>query len=339
MVQPLITTAVNNTIVQKAAVQTTCATTSCKPTVTVPSPVTTTNTMASRAAACVKAMTTPKPASPQVQPTPNKPVTSTVGAYNPTVISNVKNSLYGTGSLSDSSVHVNSIKSNINNALKVNPNDSNLLAAQKAMNSISSTSTAAAQAAALKTTQTALTSLYNQSKSSSGTKPTPIKPAPTPVVIPIKPTPVNPTPTPTPVVNPIDPKIIPINPTPTPVVTPVSGLSNSPADIESNIRNSLFGQGSFGTTALNYTKVNSNVDSALKLISKMPAANVVGNKTPNDWQQVQSSLVAAQKSMGEALSNKGIDDTAARQRGASFTAAKTELTKAEKLMNALGYKK
>jgi len=336
----IVTTTVNNNIVQKSAVQAATASTS-KPTVTtaVSKPLTTDCNMASRAAACVKAMTTPKTTTTTVAPkqvTAAQPASSsTVGAYNPTVLYNVKNALYGTGSLSDSSAHVGSIATDIANALKVSPKDPNLLTAQKAMSTIGAATSANDKANALKTAQNAFMSLYNDSK---GIKPTPtlIPSAPSSgsssggipaggAVAPI----VGPGGT-----KPVTPTLTPNQPAPTP--TPV--ISDSGKDIESNIRNSLFGKGSFETTALDYKKVNQNINTALQLVSKMPAANLVGATTQNQWQQIQTGLKNAQSAMNEALSNHGTDDTAAKQRSTSFIAAKTELTKSERLANALGYK-
>src|SRR5664280_1385218 len=158
-----VSNVVNNTVQQKTITQ--AATASSKPTVTtaVSKPLTSDCNMASRAAACVKAMTTPKTTTTTVVPkqvTAAQPA-STVGQYNPTVLYNVKNALYGTGSLSDASAHVGSIATDIANALKVSPKDANLLAAQKAMSTIGATTSANDKANALKTAQNALMSLYN----------------------------------------------------------------------------------------------------------------------------------------------------------------------------------
>ena len=315
----LVTSTVNNNIVQKSAVQAATASTS-KPTVTtaVSKPLTSDCNMASRAAACVKAMTTPKPVT-VAQPA------STVGAYNPTVLYNVKNALYGTGSLSDLSAHVGSIATDIANALKVSPKDANLLVAQKAVSTIGAATNANDKANALKVAQNALMTLYNDSKG--------IKPAPTP-------TPSTPSSGSSSGGIPAGGAVAPIvGPGGTKPITPTPVISDSGKDIESNIRNSLFGKGSFETTALDFNKVNQNINNAIQLVSKLPPVNIVGNKTPTQWQQLQTNLKNAQAAMNDALSNKGIDDTAGRARGASFVAAKTELTKAESLMNALRYKK
>jgi hypothetical protein len=105
----------------------------------------------------------------------------------------------------------------------------------------------------------------------------------------------------------------------------------------SDIRNSLYGKGSYETTALDYNKVNSNITSALQLVSKMPSASLTG-ASASDWQQIQKNLTDAQTQMNAAIDNKGTDMTAAQQRSTAFVAAKVDLTSAQKLAIALGYK-
>ena len=51
--------------------------------------------------------------------------------------------------------------------------------------------------------------------------------------------------------------------------------------------------------------------------------SIVGNKTPNQWQQVNSSLVSTQKSIADALGNHVTIDADAKARAASFTAIKS----------------
>jgi hypothetical protein len=237
--------------------------------------------------------------------TPTTPVTPTPNQpATSTVVYDVRNALNGAESLTSKSPNVSLILKDVNDALKISPKDTDLLNAQKNLTSITSKSTAAQKTAALAATQKSLQSLYDASKK--GTTPTPT------------PTPIIPAPT----------------PTPTPTPTPVDSISS----IESNIRNSLFGKGSFETTALDFNTVNKNISAALGVAAKSAPFSTVGNTTPTDYQKVQTSLLSAQKNMSDALGNKGTDDTAAKQRATAFTAAKSDLTNAEKLMNGLGYK-
>jgi hypothetical protein len=135
--------------------------------------------------------TAPKTTTTTTTPTPNKPATppktatttSTVGIY-------TRNALFGSGSLSETP-NVGAIASDVANALKLSPKDTNLLAAQKALSTIGANTNATDTATALKAAQTALLNVYNASKTPA--TPTPNKVAP---VTP-QPTPNIPAPTPT----------------------------------------------------------------------------------------------------------------------------------------------
>jgi hypothetical protein len=105
--------------------------------------------------------------------------------------------------------------------------------------------------------------------------------------------------------------------------------------MESSIRNSLGGSGSFEKTKLDYNTVGKNIESALSQTKNVSQLLTTGSK----WTQVKDSLVSAQKNMISATTNKGTDDAAGKARSAAFLAAKSDLTKAESMMNSLGYDK
>jgi hypothetical protein len=119
----------------------------------------------------------------------------------------------------------------------------------------------------------------------------------------------------------------PMLPVPSPSIAPrnpqvISGAPNPMVHIASDIKNSLYGTGSFGSNNVHIGSIQSNISRALSV------SNEFSNKP------AQEALLAAQKSMALASSAK---DSASR---ATFLAqAKQSLVQANNAMASLGYGK
>ena len=118
----------------------------------------------------------------------------------------------------------------------------------------------------------------------------------------------------------------PLVPAPTPSISGghpiIPGVPNPMTHIASDIRNSLYGTGSFGSNNVHIGSIQSNISRALSV------SNEFSNKP------AQEALLAAQKSMALASSSK---DSASR---ATYLAqARQALVTANNAMASLGYGK
>ena len=155
----------------------------------------------------------------------NTPTTPTTPVTN-SVANNIKNALFGTGSIQDKNVHVGSVLADVNNALKASPKDTNLIEAQKSLQAAN----AKGVAATTKTAQLANAQKLLNASLSTATKTT------TPMTVAPKTTTTTTT-------------------TKTLVASPLSGL----------VKNSLYGAGSLTDKNVNLASISSNIDKAVAL--------------------------------------------------------------------------
>jgi hypothetical protein len=120
----------------------------------------------------------------------------------------------------------------------------------------------------------------------------------------------------------------PMLPAPTPAISgshpliPAKPVINPMSAIANDVRNSLYGTGSFGSNNVHIQSIQSNISRALSV------SNEFANKP------AQASLQAAQQSLAQAASAK---DAASRY--AALAAARQYMIMANNEMSAIGYGK